>query len=104
MSNRYFVAETGGIPPGKARVVKVGRIYVAVFNVEGKFYAIKDFCPHMGDPLSRGSLDGTTITCPSHAWKFDLKTCVCLKGDDEISLRTFDTTVEDGKIVLSNTD
>ena len=66
MSDKIFVAETDEIPPGKAKVVKVGRIDVAVFNVEGKFYAIKDSCPHMGGPLSRGSLDGTTITCPGH--------------------------------------
>jgi 3-phenylpropionate/trans-cinnamate dioxygenase ferredoxin subunit len=100
MSNIYFVAESGEIAFGKARVVKVGRIDVAVFNVEGKFYAIKDSCPHQGDSLSRGCVDGTILTCPGHGCKFDLKTGRCVKGDEEISLRTFDTTIEGKKLCV----
>ena len=94
MSDKVLVAGVGEIPPGKAKVVKMGNIDVAVFNVEGKFYAIKDSCPHQGDPLSRGSLDGMTLTCPGHGWKFDLKSGRCIKGDEELSLRTFDTSVD----------
>ena len=104
MSCRIVVGSIDEIAPGKHKLVRVGNVDVAVFNVDSNFYAIKDSCPHQGDSLSHGSLDGTVLTCPGHSWKFDIKSGRCVKSDDEISLRTFDTTVEDGKVVLSNRD
>jgi nitrite reductase/ring-hydroxylating ferredoxin subunit len=45
---------------------------IAVFNVDGRLYAINDVCPHEGGPLSEGMLDGTQLTCPWHGWSFEL--------------------------------
>lgn len=51
---------------------------IAVFNVEGQFYAIDNDCPHRQGPLARGRLEGATIRCPMHGWLFDLRTGACL--------------------------
>jgi len=45
---------------------------VALFNVAGSFYATADACAHRGGPLSEGDLAGTTVTCPWHAWSYDV--------------------------------
>ncbi len=48
----------------------VGDRMIAVFNVEGKLFAIDDICPHMGASLSAGQLCDGVVTCPWHAWRF----------------------------------
>ena len=47
---------------------------IAIFNVEGAFYAIDDTCTHRGGPLSEGTLDGKQVTCPWHGGVFDVAT------------------------------
>ena len=46
---------------------------MAVFNVEGQYYAVNYVCPHMGGPIGEGSLKGTVVTCPWHGWTFDVR-------------------------------
>ena len=74
MARWMQVAQRSEIESGKSKVVKLGDEQVAVFNAEGKFYAIHNTCPHQGGPLGEGVLDGESITCPWHEWKYDLKT------------------------------
>jgi nitrite reductase/ring-hydroxylating ferredoxin subunit len=59
---------------GEGRVVEAGGRTVAVFNVGGRYYAIDNTCPHRGGPLGEGDLDGRTVTCPWHAWRWDVTT------------------------------
>jgi nitrite reductase/ring-hydroxylating ferredoxin subunit len=51
--------------------VAAGRI-IAVFNVDGQFYALDGICPHAGGPLGQGRLAGGVVTCPWHGWQFDV--------------------------------
>lgn len=68
------VATVQEIPPGKSKQAKVGGKTLAVFNVNGSFYAIDDTCPHRGAPLWEGELEGTHVICPWHAATFDVTT------------------------------
>jgi nitrite reductase/ring-hydroxylating ferredoxin subunit len=62
------------LSPGTAREVEhEGRIY-ALFNVGGVISAIDGVCPHQGGPLAEGKLEGTTVACPWHGWRFDVQT------------------------------
>jgi len=54
--------------------VAVGGKTLALFNVNGAFYAIDDTCTHRGGPLSEGSLAGSQVTCPWHGAQFDVTT------------------------------
>ena len=47
---------------------------VLVINVEGTPHAFADACPHLGTPLSRGSLKAGVLTCAMHQWQFDGQT------------------------------
>lgn len=73
-SKRVRVAATGEVPAGEGRVVEVGGKSVALFNVDGRYYAIDNVCPHRGGPLGEGDLDGQVVSCPWHAWRFDVAT------------------------------
>ncbi|MFN3682179.1 MAG: Rieske (2Fe-2S) protein, partial [Nitrospira sp.] len=66
------VATINEVLPGTGRIVEVEGIWVALFNVDGTFYAIDNTCPHAGGPLGEGRLDGTIVECPWHGWKFDV--------------------------------
>ncbi|MGO8806680.1 MAG: Rieske (2Fe-2S) protein [Candidatus Bathyarchaeia archaeon] len=68
------VAETTEISPGKTKIVNFGSEEVLLANVDGNFYAIGNVCTHEGGKLSKGTLQGTTVTCPRHKAQFDVKT------------------------------
>ena len=67
MAQFIKIASTADLAPGKARCVEVGGKKVALFNLEGTFYAIDDTCTHRGGPLSEGEVSGEEVTCPWHA-------------------------------------
>jgi nitrite reductase (NADH) small subunit len=50
-----------------------GERIVALFNVDGQFFALDGLCPHQGGPLGRGTLCGAEVTCPWHGWRFDVR-------------------------------
>ncbi len=62
------------VPPGKIYEFQVGGQAIAIANVSGKFHAINSVCAHEGGPLGEGELDGTVVTCPWHAWQYDVTT------------------------------
>ncbi len=66
------VARVSELPPGEAKEVVAGEQVLALFNVEGKYFALDGVCPHQGGPLGRGSLAGCIVTCPWHGWQFDV--------------------------------
>jgi nitrite reductase (NADH) small subunit/3-phenylpropionate/trans-cinnamate dioxygenase ferredoxin subunit len=70
MSEFTTVAKVGEIPLGEGQAFAVNGRMVAVFNEEGKYFAIDDFCPHMGASLAGGYLEKGVVTCPWHAWRF----------------------------------
>ena len=68
------IAETGDLDPGQCRVVEVEGKTLAVFNVDGSFYAVDNTCLHRGGPLGEGELDGNVVSCPWHGWRYDVTT------------------------------
>lgn len=72
------VAKLSAIPVGGAVTVIVGDRKVAIFRIKDReVCAVDNTCPHQGAPLAEGYLDGTTVTCPWHAWEFDVRTGAC---------------------------
>lgn len=74
MSTWTRLIRASDCPPGSgAEAVAAGRV-VAVFNLDGTFYALDGVCPHQGGPLARGDLSGCIVSCPWHGWQFDVRT------------------------------
>jgi 3-phenylpropionate/trans-cinnamate dioxygenase ferredoxin subunit len=68
------VADTSEIPAGKMKMVKIKDEEILIVNVDNKFYAVSNPCPHKGGDLSKGTLEDKIITCPLHGSKFDVTT------------------------------
>jgi nitrite reductase (NADH) small subunit len=74
MANRVRLAAVADVPPGEGRVVEAQGKTLALFNVDGAFYAIDNTCIHRGGPLGEGDLEGRVVSCPWHAWRWDVTT------------------------------
>jgi nitrite reductase/ring-hydroxylating ferredoxin subunit len=74
MANFVKVCKTNDVQAGCGKSIDINGKPVAVFNVEGNFYAINDTCAHRGGPLGEGELDGKTVICPWHGWRYDVTT------------------------------
>lgn len=70
MGEYVKVAVTNEIAPNQGKLVEVRGQKIALFNVEGMYYAIDNTCTHRGGPLSEGELEGEEVTCPWHGAKF----------------------------------
>ena len=68
------VATLEQVPPGKPYTFEWQGWPLAIHNVAGQIYCVGNMCPHQGRPLDGGAIEGTHLTCPWHAWVFDLKT------------------------------
>ncbi len=72
MSDLVPVGTTDEIPPGTSKVVVHEEIAIAVFNVDGEYFAIRNICPHAAGPLEQGFIENGRIVCPWHGWSFPL--------------------------------
>lgn len=78
------------VPPGSVLLMDD----VAVFSVEGGFCTTQAWCTHRQGPLSEGTLDGSTVTCPLHGARFNVWTGAVLHGPAKDPLETYSVTVE----------
>lgn len=75
MANNWVKAgSVDQVTPGTAVKVELNGQEVALYNVDGKFFATSNICPHQGGPLAEGMLEGCNVVCPWHAWVFDVTT------------------------------
>lgn len=76
MGELVKVASVSDIPPGTAKVVEVAGEPIAVFNANGRFFAVHNTCLHKGGPLGEGFVNDSelTVECPWHGWVFSLET------------------------------
>ena len=72
MSDFVTVAKVGAIPDGQGETYNVDDRLVAVFHADGSYHAIDDLCPHMGASLGAGHYEEGVVTCPFHAWRFNV--------------------------------
>jgi nitrite reductase/ring-hydroxylating ferredoxin subunit len=97
MAEFVRVAGTGDVQPGNGLVAEVNGQAIAVFNVGGTFYAIDNTCVHRGGPLGEGELEGHVVTCPWHAWQYDVKTGRSL-NNPSACVKSYETKVEGNEI------
>ena len=46
---------------------------VGVFNLNGEFFALDNQCPHAGASLAHGEIEGDTVSCRIHYWRFSIR-------------------------------
>ena len=99
MGTRVKVAKAGEIAPGEGRTIEANGREIALFNVKGTLHAIDNTCKHRGGPLGEGELDGTVVTCPLHAWTYDVTTGECF-DDPACAVETFPVTIEGEDVLI----
>ena len=88
MSDLVRVASVDEIPINSSKLVEIDNIRIALFNLNGEYYAIEDVCTHDGGPLVEGEIvNGHEVRCPRHGARFDILTGAAL------SMPAFEATI-----------
>ncbi|MGQ0695051.1 MAG: Rieske (2Fe-2S) protein [Nitrospiraceae bacterium] len=101
MADFIRVSGTADVTPGHGIVAEVNGKTLAVFNVEGIFYAIDNTCVHRGGPLGEGDVEGNVVTCPWHGWEYNVTTGECV-NNPSAKVEVYQVKVEgnDVKVLL----
>lgn len=94
------IAEAAEIKPGERLLFEVDDLPIAVFNVDGKYYAIGDVCTHDDGPLGDGELIDYQIICPRHGARFDIRTGKALTLPAVIDTPWYPVRVVDGWVEI----
>jgi nitrite reductase (NADH) small subunit len=112
---RVFVCAASELPPGSRTVRELDGKSVGIFNVEGRFHALHNRCPHKGGALCLGPVTGTNLPaehrrylygreghilrCAWHGWEFEIESGRALV-DPKIRAKSFPVVVEDGSVYV----
>ncbi|MBS0290920.1 MAG: nitrite reductase small subunit NirD [Proteobacteria bacterium] len=101
MTDWKYICQITDIPrQGARRVARPQGLEVALFRTGADaVYALLDYSPYKGGPLSQGMVFGTNVACPLHNWTISLASGQAL-APDEGSTPTFQVKVEDGGVYL----
>ncbi|WP_423223942.1 non-heme iron oxygenase ferredoxin subunit [Candidatus Amarolinea aalborgensis] len=104
MAKFVKVAAQADIPLGGKKLVEIDGVAVAVFNVNGAFYAIEDLCTHDGGNLVEGDLLGSEIECPRHGARFDVRTGRATKMPAFEPVPTYAVKIEQDSVLVETLD
>jgi nitrite reductase/ring-hydroxylating ferredoxin subunit len=92
------VMAVADITEGEVKRVDCPTRSVFVYR-EGEDYKVYDsHCPHQVTNIPQLALEGLTLTCPKHQWKFDIRTGACIEKGKH-PLKSFETQVEGGRLM-----
>lgn len=99
--SRHIEVPAAKVPaPGARALVESAGKSLALFNVDGQFYAIDDSCPHQGASLCGGRLDGRVIQCCAHGLRFSLASGYLLNST-ALKVASYPVEVqEDGRLFI----
>ena len=100
MSEWTNVAAASEIGPGDHRVVDIDEVAIAVFNLDGAYFAIEDVCTHDFGTLTGGCVEGGEIMCPRHGARFDIRTGEALTPPAYEPVATFPVRIHDGIVQI----
>jgi 3-phenylpropionate/trans-cinnamate dioxygenase ferredoxin subunit len=104
MADFVKVADSSEIPPRGKKLVDIDGRAIALFNIDGNYYAIDDVCTHDGGPLAEGELHGYEIECPRHGARFDVRTGAALSMPAFEPVRSHQVKVEGGSVFVRLND
>lgn len=100
-----YVCDSDQIVSGQSRAFSItdehgDKVEIALFNLNGTFHAISNVCIHQGGPLSKGTLEGSIVTCPWHGWKYSIENGKSPhKGGD--SVNSYPVRLVEGRVYVS---
>lgn len=100
MSDWIEVAAVSDIAPGQWQQVDLDGTLVAIFNVQGEFFAIEDICTHDGAVLSGCPIEGDEVVCPRHGARFSVRTGEALTPPAWEPVSTFPVKIENDRVYI----
>jgi nitrite reductase/ring-hydroxylating ferredoxin subunit len=94
------VARVSDVAPGVGLRVDLGDEAIAIFNLDGEFYAIGDVCTHEETSLADGDVFGDVVECPLHGAEFDIKSGKALSLPAVLPVPTYAVRVEGDDILV----
>lgn len=94
-----FAIEEEKLPENTLQAVFPKGIPILLIKRGGKIHAISNKCAHMACTLAGGFLEGPTIKCPCHDWKFDIRTGEFLDAK-EITITTYELRLSEKKVFV----
>lgn len=94
------VGTVSGLQPGRMKAYHVGANEITVANVDGRFFAFGDTCPHRGCSLATGTLEGQVVTCACHGSQFDVSSGEVLRGPADEGVETWPVRIEGDAISI----
>jgi 3-phenylpropionate/trans-cinnamate dioxygenase ferredoxin subunit len=94
------VADSSDIQPGEGLRVEIGDEPIAIWNVDGSFYATSDVCSHEESSLVEGDLWGGVVECALHGAQFDVRTGAVLSLPAVFPIATYFVKEEDGALYV----
>ena|SRR5215207_3999754 len=101
MAEFVTAATTDEIQPGDRIVVEIDDVWVVIFNVGGKYYALEDMCSHEEYYLSEGTIDGYAIECAKHGAQFDVRNGKVLAPPAVTPVKWYEVRVVNNEVQVS---
>ena len=95
------IAKLADIPEGGSKLVMMGDVPIALFNLKGEIHAWDNRCPHRGASLSDGHISDKIIQCKFHLWEFEVKTG-CAIANPNLKVKTFSVILDNGWIFIED--
>ena len=96
----YDVAAVGDVDDDDVVRVLDGPSAIALYRVDGTFFATADRCTHEEASLSDGWLQDRTIECPRHQGVFDIVSGKALRAPATVPVATFPVRVEGDRVFI----
>ncbi len=97
------VAQVDEIKQGACKAIGINGKEIAIFNLDGNFYAIDSKCTHVGGDLEEGAIDGKEVICPWHGARFDITTGEVTEGPAGTNLACYQVRVDNDNIEIQIT-
>jgi len=95
-----IVAQVNDVDEDDVIKASVGDKEVAIYNVEGEFFATELMCTHEAFPLDGGYCEDGKVECPLHSGWFDIKTGKALSAPCIVDLKIYDVKVDGNNILI----
>lgn len=94
------VAALDELVDGTPRRVQADSAPVLLLRQGDRIRAIAATCPHLGGPLDKGKIEGTSVTCPWHASVFSLVDGALIHGPATVPVTAYEARVVDGRVSI----
>ena len=106
MSAWTDVEPAANFAPGAAKLVDVDDVMIAVFHLDGEFFALEDVCSHDGSPILGSGVDaadlieGEELVCPHHGARFCIRDGAALAPPAYEAMKKIPVRVENGMVQI----